>query len=65
MRKFCQLVVRLQAWWEGGGGEVAGEGTGPGAGGRGRGLYLAAAGCTCPGYERRVLVACLWRARKD
>lgn len=28
-------------------------------------LYLAAAGWTCPGYERRVLVACLWRARKD
>lgn len=54
MREFCQLVVRQQAWWRGG--MVV-------AGGRdkfrGRGLYLAAAGCTCPGYERRVLVACL------
>lgn len=28
-------------------------------------LYLAAVGCTWPGYDRLVLVACLCRARKD
>lgn len=28
-------------------------------------LYLAAVGSTWPGYDRRVLVACLCRAKKD